>query len=128
MFEQASRIKLRYPSVRGLLTTEDLWDLPLTNSNGMSLDNVAKALNKELKENEEESFVIKSTPENKVITLALDIVKHIISIKLEEASVAKTARINKEKKDRILNIISKKKDEELENASLEDLETMLNDL
>ena len=43
MFEMASQFKFRYPYKVGLITTEDLWDLSLT-----QLDTVYKALSKEM--------------------------------------------------------------------------------
>ena len=43
MFEMASQLKFRYPYRAGLITTEDLWDLSLT-----QLDAVYKALSKEM--------------------------------------------------------------------------------
>ena len=43
MFEMASQFKFRYPYKAELITTEDLWDLSLT-----QLDTVYKALSKEM--------------------------------------------------------------------------------
>ena len=43
MFEMASQFKFRYPYKVGFITTEDLWDLSLT-----QLDTVYKALSKEM--------------------------------------------------------------------------------
>ena len=50
MFEKATRLKLRFETVRGYVTTEDLWDIPLSAVNGFCLDTIAKNLNKKLKE------------------------------------------------------------------------------
>jgi len=57
IFEKATQEKFRYPSTKGLLTTEQLWELPLTAKSGFSLDDVAKAVNAELKAIDTESFV-----------------------------------------------------------------------
>ena len=50
MFEKASRMKLRFNTQRGVLSVEDLWDLPL-----IQLDNIAIALNKKLQESKTEA-------------------------------------------------------------------------
>ena len=48
IFEQASRLKLRFPSPLGTLSTEDLWHLPLTSTTGKAnLNDIGKALNYE---------------------------------------------------------------------------------
>ena len=40
--------KWRFPSKRGPLTIEDLFDLPLTKNNGLNLDTVAIEINNQL--------------------------------------------------------------------------------
>ena len=59
MFERASKLKLRFNTEKGMVTTEDLWDLPLLQRNAVDLDSLAKNLNKAVKESGEESFVLK---------------------------------------------------------------------
>lgn len=125
MFEKATRLKLRYESTRGALSTEDLWDLPLTSTNGPSLDNLAQGLSKQLKETTTESFVVKTTVADSTLQLKFDVVKHIIDVRLAERDKAALAKETKEKKERILSIISRKQDETLENTSLEDLQKMV---
>ena len=61
LFEIATRKKLRFPSLKGELSAEQLWDLPLSSRVGLDLDNIAKAVNKDLKAEEEDSFVKTST-------------------------------------------------------------------
>jgi hypothetical protein len=57
LFLVASRSKFRFNTASGTITTEDLWDLPLS-SGKANLDDIAKALNKQLKDaSEEQSFV-----------------------------------------------------------------------
>ncbi len=41
MFEEASKLKLRFETTRGLVAVEDLWDIPLIGNNGFSLDILA---------------------------------------------------------------------------------------
>ncbi len=124
MFEKASRLKLRFGTQKGNLTTEDLWDLPLTNKIGISLDDIAKSLNRILKENEDESFVVKTKTVNIIHKLKFEIVKHIISVKLDEVESAKSALKNKDQKEKILRIIASKEDESLKEESLENLKKM----
>jgi hypothetical protein len=51
LFEKASRLKLRFSSPAGLLTVEDLWDLPLSaQAKVANLDDIAKGLNKTLEQ------------------------------------------------------------------------------
>lgn len=42
--------KWRFPSKRGVLSLEDLFDLPLTKNNGVNLDAVAIEINNQLQE------------------------------------------------------------------------------
>ena len=130
MFEKASRLKIRFSSKKGLLTTEDLWSLPLksTSSQQVDLDEVAKAVHLELKESEEISFVAPVTASNSATQLKMDIVKHIIAVKLVERDAAQKLRETKEKKEKIREAIARKQDESLANSSIEDLQRMLDTL
>lgn len=129
MFEKASRKKLRFETLKGNLTAEDLWDLPLlTRGNGLSLDNIAKGLNKQIKEADEDSFVVEKSTANTTLELKFDIVKYIIKVKLEEKEIRENLLAKKAQKEKILSIISKKEDESLENTSLEDLKKMAESL
>lgn len=123
-FEQASKLKLRFATDRGWISTEDLWDLPLINSR-VSLDNVAKGLNRELKSSEEESFVTKKSSADEITSLKFEIVKHIISVKMDEIEVNEKKVINMAKKNRILAILAAKEDAELEGKSADELKELL---
>ena len=124
MFDQATRQKLRYETSKGMLTVEDLWDLPLS-GNGTNLDKIAIALSKQLKDEPSESFVVKTKKHNLTLQLKFDVVKHIIDVRLAEEAIAKDKAEAKAKKERIMEIIERKKDQELEGASLEDLQKMV---
>lgn len=130
MFEKATRQQLRFNSKKGLLSVEDLWTLPLKTSsnNQVDLDEVAKAVHQELKTSEEISFVTPMTAISTTAQLKMDIVKHIIAVKLAEKEAAEKAREVKEKKQKIMSIIAQKQDEALVNSSVEDLQKMLESL
>jgi hypothetical protein len=128
MFERATRERFRFDSPQGLLTTEDLWNLPLSSPTGSraNLDDIAKGLNKKLKAlGDEESFVTEKRTTDDVTPVMFEIVKHIIKVRLAEADVRKKARENSEKKQAIMAIIAKKQNEKLEGTSLEELQAMV---
>jgi hypothetical protein len=128
MFEQAVRLKLRFDSPKGALTIEDLYDLPLTSVRSANLNDIAKALNRELKETGEEDFVNKVANGNAVLQLKFDIVKHVIDTRLAENEAAAQKRNKAEQKDRILAIIARKQDEKLQETPIEDLVKMVEEL
>lgn len=125
MFEQASRLKLRFDSPKGMLTVEDLWDLPLTSARGANLNDVAKSINRELKAAGEEEFVNPPTAPDESIQLGLNIVKHIISVKQAENEAARAAAARREQKARLLEIIAHKQDEDLQGRSVDELKAMV---
>lgn len=122
LFMLATRNAFRFPSKVGELTTEQLWQLPLTSKNGASLDGVAKAVNAELKTMAEESFVEEvRNPGRALVEAKLDIVKAIISVKQDEAKKnADRARLVEERR-KIMEAIENKENQELSQASKEDL-------
>lgn len=129
MFEKADRLKLRFDTVKGALSVEDLWDLPLTSGAGKAnLDDVAKGLFRQLKDEGDVSFVTPSVSKDKTIQMKFDIVKHIIDVRVAENATAEQARANREKKQLILSIIAQKENEQLSNASLEDLQRLAESL
>ena len=120
MFENALKNGFRYPSNKGLITTEDLFCLSLND-----LNEVAKKINKLIKDSEEESFIPGPNFNNNNDSKRLDIVKHIINLKINEQNIKMLEKSNAEKRQRILEIINKKDEESLENMSKEELEKIL---
>ncbi|MDR2749644.1 MAG: hypothetical protein LBC41_03190 [Clostridiales bacterium] len=126
MFEKAARLKYRFESSKGLLTVEDLWDLPLTSeTKRANLDDIARELHKQLKSGDDVSFVYPDRKSNATIQAKFDIVKHIIDVKLLELEAAKKAEQNKLQKQKILRLISEKDDEVLRGKSREELTALL---
>ena len=127
MFERASRLKLRFNTPKGELTVEDLWDLPLTSHTGKAnLDSIALELNAAVNPGVPASFVdTASSTVSEETKLAFELVKHIITVRLDERKVAAEAKERADKKQRLLGLIARKEDEELANAPLDDLKKMV---
>ena len=129
IFEQATRQALRFPSVRGELNTEQLWDLALTSRNGFDLDSVAKEVNQRLKAISEESFVIKtSNPEKSDLELKLEVLKHIIAVKQAEADARRNAADRAAERQKLYDILAEKQDSALKELSVEDIQKRLAEL
>lgn len=122
IFEYAVRNKVRFP-FKGLISVEDLWDLSVTN-----LDSIYKTLNKQIKQSEEESLLTVKTNIDTELEVQIDIVKHIVSVKLAEQEAREKVAAKKAQKQKIMSIIATKEDEALQNTSVEDLKKMLDEL
>lgn len=120
LFEQASRLKVRFDSSKGQLTTEDLWDLSLP-----SLDTIAKGVNKQLRTAQEESFINVKTPNDTILELKLELLKHVIAEKIAE----KAARVNAEHKQQeiatLQGLLAEKHLEGLRAMSVDDMKARL---
>lgn len=119
-FEKAARLKLRFNSSRGLLSVEDLWDLQL-----QELNSLAKALKKTLKEAEEEDFLEDVSAEDVITKIKFDLVLYILNTKKEENKARLMAKENKAKREKILELIASKQDEEQKGKSIEELQAEL---
>lgn len=122
MFETATRNMFRFP-FKGIINVEDLWQLSLKN-----LDSIFKTLNSQLREVKEESLLDTKTKEDKELDMKIEIVKYIVRTKLEEENLRLKIKEQKEQKQKILEIISVKQDQSLQNKSVEELKNMLNEL
>lgn len=122
MFEVATRTKMRFP-FKGMISVEDIWDLSVQN-----LDKVFKTLNSQRKEAQEESLLNVKSSEDEVLDTQIAIVKYIVGVKLEEQATRVKAAENKEKKQKIMALMAKKDDEEMENMSREELQKLLDEL
>ena len=122
MFEIATRTKMRFP-FKGLVSVEDLWDLSVRD-----LDGIFKTLNAQVKKSQEESLLATKTKEDGTLAIQIEIVKHIVGVKLAEAEAAKKSKEISVQKQKIMEIIAAKKDADLQNKSIEELQAMLEGL
>lgn len=121
IFEYAARNKLRFP-YKGTISTEDLWDLPVT-----ELDKIYKVLNKKNKTNEEESLLsISSVDMNTLVSI--DIIKYIVNYKLKKKEENEQAKKRSEDRQLIMDIVEKKRKQSLEDKTEKELLEMLNNM
>lgn len=133
IFEAAAKLKLRFASSVGQITVEDLWDLPLTATNGRPhLDEIGVALLNQLNDAPDTvvSLVKPVTDNGKkaLLQLKFDIVKHIIDVKVEERDAAAKKAEAKAKRQQIMALINQRDNEELSSASKADLLKKLEEL
>lgn len=120
MYKEALQKKLRFKTNKGMITTEDLFDLSLQNLNTLAI-----MLDKKISEAPKKSFIEELSVEENDDELRFSIVKDVINIKLK----ARKDNINRAQIDarnkRIAELIAKKEDEALENKSIEELRAMI---
>lgn len=122
LFYIASRSKFRFPSTKGDLTVEQLWEMPLTSRNGFSVNDVAIRVNSELKSLEEESFVeTSSNPRRTELRQMLDLIKTIIATRKQENEEATEAARKASLRKQIMDTIATKEKDQLSTMSIDEL-------
>ncbi len=119
-FKLASQQKIRFQTTKGLLSTEQLWDLSLD-----ELDALAVSYETEHKQSGKKSFLTKVSVKDKTAKLRFDVVLDILNTKVEEMNAATEAAEIKEHNKKIIQLISEKQDESLKGKSIKQLEAML---
>jgi hypothetical protein len=122
IFEVAVRNRYRF-EFKGLQSVEDLWMLPVKD-----LDTIFKGLNSQLKQVKEESLLDIKTQQDEELDTKIEIVKHIVKVKLAEEQSKVDTKKKKEQKQKILELMASKKDADLQNKSVEELQKMLEEL
>ena len=120
IFQNASKLKLRFVTAKGELSTEELWDLKLTD-----LDKLAREVNRSLKEEGEESFIGKKTKANSVLELKLEILKEVIAVKQSDEEKARATTEKRSQVEFLQSLLQKKKIDALESLPLEEIEKQL---
>lgn len=120
IFEKASRLKIRFSTARGLLSTEDLWRLPLTGT--VSLDSIAIDLDQQIKATATTSFVNTEKKPDVELQVAFEIVKHVIKVRQTENEARNNAALRRARKQRLLEVLEDKQNKALSDKSVEDLQ------
>ena len=129
LFENATRNKYRFESSKGMITTEDLWSMPLLSTSKVSpefdLDHVAKTLNSKIKLLEEESFVSVKTTENTQLYEQLEIAKYVIATKLAEQAALADKSVKRAELTKLTSILAQKQDLDMLSMSTKELEAKI---
>jgi hypothetical protein len=129
LFEYATRTKLRFQTPKGLISTEDLWEVPLRSKDGFDLNTVAKAANEALKALKEENFVEKArTVAHTRAEVTFELVKHVIETKLDEEAAAKKRANNVAVKKQLIDALEQKQAGKLTALSESELRKRIEDL
>lgn len=122
MYKQASQLKLRFNTSKGILSVEQLWDLTLTD-----LAATIKAVKKVLKKDDDDelSFLTDSKATDPMNQLAFDILKDVYLTKKKANEEVREAAEIKAHNQKILQLIAEKKDDSLKGMSIEELEKQL---
>ena len=122
IFEMAVKMKFRFP-YKGSISVEDLYDL-----NVRDLDTIFKSLNSQLRQIKEESLLETKSMEDQILDVKIQIVKYIFNLKQEEEAKRIKAKENKEKRQKLMEILANKEDQDLLNKPKEDIQKMLDEL
>lgn len=122
IFEKATKNKIRF-DYKGSISTEDLWDLDVT-----ELDGIYKDLNVAKKQVSEKSLLEKETEEDTLLNTQIKIITQIVETKLAERDARLLLAERHEKKQKIMEILAGKQDSALEKKSSTQLQKMLEEL
>jgi len=122
-FKKASQQKLRFQTTQGQLSTEQLWDLSLTQLSAL-VKNLKKVLSKTT-EDESLAFLEEDFKVDKEAELRFEIAKEIYLSKKEALDLEKSAASVKEHNQHILSLIAEKEKSALKEMSVEELKGLL---
>ena len=129
IFLQASRLRLRFPSVVGLLSVEDLWGLPLTSvsQSKASIENVGADLLARQTKLKGGSILRNSKPskESEELDLSIEILRVIANTLQDEADAKTLAAAKRSERERLEGIIAERETKE---APLDTLKARLAEL
>lgn len=122
MYKQASQLKLRFDTARGMLSVEQLWDL-----SQVDLSNAIKKVKRVLKKSDDDelSFLEDSKVVDVENQLRFDILKDVYLTKKKDMEDVRNAAEIKAHNQKILGLIAEKQEGELRGKSIEELQNML---
>jgi len=127
-FAYSAQHKLRFASPRGELTDEDLFDLPLTSTRGISLDSISTTVLEEQAAAPRKSLVIKETTTNVAADVKVAIIEYVVAYKQELASAKEGLKAKQARIAKVEEALLAKDEKALTKASRKELEAELAEL
>lgn len=127
-YKYAAQKKLRFPSPKGELSAEQLFQLPLRSETGATdLNTIGKTLVTQLKALGDEEFVADTatSPQKERLAMSIELVRDVVATKQAENKAAADKLAKAAERRRILDVIAAKKDQALTEKSLKELEDQL---
>lgn len=124
IFKEAAKLKFRFKTSKGLVSTEDLYDIPLKSNDKFNLNEIAKEIYKNIKSDEGIDFIGEVIETDRVEEMKLQIIKEIIKDKKEEINLNTEMAIKKSFNAELDKLIQEKEKESLKNLSVEELKAM----
>ena len=128
IYKEALLNRVRFSTNVGLLTLEEVMDLPLTSKSGLSVDSLAVDLVNKLKnENKEIVSLVNEDKEDikrYVDELKLEVLKDIIEYKKALIEEKRKAQAENSEKRRIMEALARKKEDKYNDMSIEELEEL----
>lgn len=126
IFEIAARSKSRFPTNRGHINVEQLWDVPVSSKDGFDLEAIAQQISSEIAKLSTGSIlggaILKKDNDRKALLEAeLDIVKRVYAVKTEEEAAQLKKRDKAAQRQRILEAISVREEGDLKAKSKDEL-------
>lgn len=123
LFAKVTQKGLTFKTVKGTVSVQDLWQMPLTSKNGFDLDTVSREVLRKVRETQEDSLVsqVKTDTDE---GLRLEVLKYIIEFKQDEIQRKEEAKVAESHNSRIDELIQRKKEEQLASMSIEELEKL----
>lgn len=122
IFEVAARQKFRF-AFKGTVTVEELWDLRVED-----LDLIYRELVLQIDHVNRASLLNKKTNKDEILNMKIDIITHIVNVKMQEQLARETERQRAVQKQNIMSVLANKQETELLSKSVEELEQMLEEL
>lgn len=127
MYKKALQQKLRFETIVGNLSVEQLFDLPINSNKNLSLKQIAVNLHEQLTKSSATGleFLDETSKTDETLELKFAIVKDIIETKQAQASAASNKKAKESELALLQDLLAKKKNQALEELSADELEAKI---